>query len=96
MFADVEKGCYEHEDVVASVCCVRVCACVWVCSLVFRWFQLFVDRLVCSTTRRTTALNLLSFVQVYYESNLDAFPGSLKERKSVALKRITGSATLLY
>jgi len=36
------------------------------------------------------ALLALTFAQVYYASNLDAFPGSRKEKKAVALKRITG------
>jgi hypothetical protein len=31
----------------------------------------------------------LTFAQVYYASNLDAFPGSRKEKKAVALKRMT-------
>lgn len=61
--------------------------------LLLSWFQLFSDRLV-SGFSCSNCLSEMShfsiFNQAYYESNLDAFPGSRKERKTVPLKRVTG------
>jgi len=52
---------------------------------------LLTDRLVRAARAVPRPIDL-SFAQVYYASNLDAFPGSRKEKKAVALKRITGIA----
>ncbi len=53
------------------------------------------DRLVRAARAAVPRPIDLSFAQVYYASNLDAFPGSRKEKKAVALKRITGIAVPL-
>jgi hypothetical protein len=55
---------------------------------------LLTDRLVRAARAEPRPIDL-SFAQVYYASNLDAFPGSRKEKKAVSLKRITGIAVPL-
>jgi hypothetical protein len=97
IFVDFEKGCYGLEDVAASVgpggghviLFSGMLIILKVVSIVFGQAGMFAAPAVFA------ALNLLIFAQAYYESNLDAFPGSRKERKTVALKQITGNTRLL-
>ena len=95
--ADFEKGCIGLEDVAAAVGGGTFAPKISRILTVFRWFQLFTDRLVRWPHLQHALSHVpLIFAQAYYESNLDAFPGSRKERKCVALKRLTGTSPLFY
>jgi hypothetical protein len=99
MFSALEKDGHELEDVAAQVILFVVSfdqRHSVSCPLVFRWFQLFTDRLVRFPRRDAHNFAISHFPQAYYESNLDAFPSSRKERKTVALKRVTGTNVLFY
>jgi len=97
MISALEKDGHELEDVAAQVILFVVSfdqRHSATCPLVFRWFQLFSDRLVRSPRCDAHNFAISHFPQAYYESNLDAFPSSRKERKTVALKRVTGTTVL--